>query len=90
MNYQALGEYTAFYQQAKDAADRRFALLHNLGTTLLRLSQREDEMPKAAIAEQLEDIARTEAELHAAVARANIAAALAQKPHVSLRQMCVR
>ena len=31
-NYAALGEYTAYARQAKDAASQRFVLLHNLGS----------------------------------------------------------
>jgi hypothetical protein len=40
MNYQALGEYTQFSRQAKDSADRRFALLYNLARQLGQLSKK--------------------------------------------------
>jgi DNA-binding transcriptional regulator PaaX len=77
MNYQALGEYTAFKQQARDAADRRFALLHNLAAAVQALARK----PGTAIegerlAEILREAEAADRELRAALERANAAAPL--------------
>lgn len=88
MNYNAIGEFTAFSRLAKDAADRRFALLHNLGGNLTRLSKSEHAIDFADVHAQLETIRLTEAELHAALERANSAAALAQEAPLSLYALC--
>ena len=88
MNYQALGEFTAFSEQAKDAADRRFALLHNLGSKLLQLSKSEKVIDFTEIEEQLAALRSNDAQLYAAVERANQAAALAVKTPLSLHALC--
>jgi len=87
MNYQALGEYTAYQQQARDAADRRFALLHNLGGQLSRLAgEPERNADYAALADSLRQAEQAECECSAALARANAAAALCGKPELSAGQ----
>jgi hypothetical protein len=86
VNYEALGQYTAARQEAHDALVRRLAILNNLGTALLRLS----EDPDAAIeGEQLIAEIR-EAERYASIARlavdrANAAAPAARAPEITTR-----
>lgn len=76
-NYAALGEYTAHAQQARDAAVRRLALMHNLGVQLTtRARQPGQPLDLAAARATLDDIAACDRELAAALARANQAAAL--------------
>lgn len=76
-NYQALGEYTAYSAQAKDAALRRMALLNNLSVELRKLSEQPaDPMNPARLAEQIDQAAAAEREMNAALERANQAAAL--------------
>ncbi|MBC0772481.1 hypothetical protein FSH20_005485 [Escherichia coli] len=38
-NYTALGEYTAYSEQARDAAGRRFAYMKNLASQLNRMAE---------------------------------------------------
>lgn len=84
MNYAALGEYHAHKTQANDAANRRFALLHNLGSQLLRAAgQTVKATDMGAIKEQLAEIAAAEREFHAAIERANQAAPLCGEPDLS-------
>jgi hypothetical protein len=77
MNYQALGEYTAYKQQARDAADRRFALLHNLAAAVQALAQK----PGLAVEEErlaaaLREAEAADREFRAALRKANAAAPL--------------
>lgn len=77
-NYAALGEHTAYSRQARDAASRRFALLHNLSARLAQLSERTEEaVDTDAVALAMEEIAKADREMRAAFDRANQAAALA-------------
>lgn len=87
-NYAALGEFTAYSRQAKDAASRRFALLHNLSDSLRGLS----EDPLIPLAEDklqsdIADIARADAEMRAALERANQAAALCGESPLALSKL---
>lgn len=41
-NYMALGEYTAYSEQARDAAGRRFAYMKNLASQLNRMAEQPD------------------------------------------------
>lgn len=41
-NYTALGEYTAYSEQARDAAGRRFAYMKNLANQLNRMAEQPD------------------------------------------------
>ena len=76
-NYAAFGEYTAYGQQARDAAARRFALLHNLASDLRKLADDADRPVVAAgLDAALADIEAADRELRAALARANQAGAL--------------
>lgn len=88
MNYHALGEFTAFSQQAKDAAGKRFALLHNLGSDLTKLSKEDGAIDFISLTARLEEVRLVEAEMFAAVERANQAAALAQQTPLSLSRLC--
>lgn len=82
-NYAALGEYTAFRTQARDAATRRFVLLSNLSGTLHKSAEVFDKpLDIAALHDTLDQVAAAERELHAALARANQAGALCGKPEV--------
>lgn len=87
-NYAMLGEYTAFSEQAKDAARRRFACMHNLGQTLMNLSERA-EMPfdETAATAQLSEIQKADIEMRAALERANQAAKLCGKPELTLAKL---
>lgn len=76
-NYAALGEHYAHKQQAKDAANRRFAILHNLAMQAARLSENpQTPMDAASLRASLDDAEAAEREMHAALFRANQAAAL--------------
>jgi len=76
-NYQALGEYTAYKMQARDAFRRRHVIANNLGVELQRLAERADKQIDADEASaQIREIAAAEKEAHAALARANQAAPL--------------
>ncbi len=87
-NYSALGEYTAYSRQAKDAASRRYALLHNLSFFLGRLSEQPEEaVDTARIAADTEEIAKADREMRAALERANQAAALAGEVPMHIRQL---
>lgn len=77
MNYQAMGEYHAHKKQAKDAADRRFAVLHNLSTLARSLAENPDKALDAeAMRAAVTDAESAGREMLAALFRANQAAAL--------------
>jgi hypothetical protein len=91
MNYSALGEYTALYRQARDAAGRRFALANNLGNRLLRGAERPGEpLDLAACRRDLDEIEAADRELEVAVKRANEAAALCGEPSISAALLLAR
>lgn len=87
LNYQALGEHTAYTAQAKAAAARRFALLHNLGNALSGAAERADITTLDTWREQLNQIELVDREMHAALARANQAAALCGQPERSIHSL---
>ncbi|WDC28295.1 hypothetical protein PS043_15185 [Escherichia albertii] len=83
-NYTALGEYTAYSEQARDAAGRRFAYMKNLASQLNRMAEQPDmvvqeETLQCAIA----DIIASENEMRAAVEKANASAPLCNKPLIT-------
>ena len=83
-NYAALGEFTAYSRQAKDAADRRFALLHNLSGRLARLAEAPGEVfDLAQTVRDAEAVSAADRELRAALERANQAADLAGEQPIS-------
>lgn len=87
-NYAALGELTAYSRQAKDAAGRRFALLNNLSVELRRLS--EDpvmDVDTDKIQREFSEIGKADAEMRAALDRANQAAALCGEPLLTLSKL---
>lgn len=87
MNYQALGEFTAYKQQARDAADRRFALLHNLAAELQKLSRQPGTaVERERLAERLREIEAADREFRAALERANAAAPLCGEAELSAGQ----
>ncbi|SDX89126.1 hypothetical protein [Nitrosomonas halophila] len=85
MNYQAIGEYHAYRIQARDAAGRRFALLRNLATQVHNLAENQADM--AALRATLEQVELAEREMHAAIKRANEAAALCAEQAISAKQI---
>lgn len=87
-NYAALGEYTAFSAQARDAVQHRYTMLNNLGSTLVRAAQRPDETVDIAAARRvLDDYEAAGRELEAALTRANQAAALCGKPALDIHAL---
>ncbi|TNI12714.1 hypothetical protein [Aeromonas veronii] len=87
-NYSALGEYTAYAQQARDAAGRRFALMHNLANDLSRQAdQIETVVNPDKIKAVIDDIAAADREMRAALERANQSAALCNKPALSIHSL---
>lgn len=88
-NYQALGEHTAYTAQAKDAANTRFATLHNLGGALMQAAKNPHKPLNAAqLQEQLDQAVAAEREMLAAAQRANQAAALCGQPEFDLYKLC--
>lgn len=86
MNYQAIGEYHAYRIQARDAAGRRFALLRNLATQAHNLAENPDKPADMAdLRATLDQIELAEREMHAAIKRANEAAALCAERAISAR-----
>lgn len=84
-NYAALGEYTAYSRQATDAASRRFSLMQNLSHELKRMSESPtDEVNTGRLSGALEDIYQADAEMRAALKRANEAAVLCGERPVTL------
>lgn len=82
-NYTMLGEYIAFSEQAKDAANRRFAEMHNLGQELMRLAgEPERNFDETEMQRRLKAISAADAEMKAALQKANEAAPLCGKPAI--------
>lgn len=87
-NYAALGEYTAYEQQARDAAGRRYVLMNNLSCKLRRDADRPDtEVDLAGLQQTIDEIAAAEREMRAALERANQSAALCNKPAISIHSL---
>lgn len=77
MNYEELGKYHAFRKQAKDASDKRFAVLYNLSTQMRNLADdpmKSMDMP--AINAAIEEARKAECEMIAAIGCANESARL--------------
>jgi len=76
MNYQALGEHTAFKKQAKDAADSRSYLINNL---MFDLRKARDDNPESIDATRLHarinELEKSDNDMRDALARANSAGA---------------
>lgn len=71
-NYTSLGEYAAYTQQARDAACRRYALSHYLSHDILTIRDTPgDKVDVARLARQLDEIVKADAEMRAALGRAN-------------------
>ncbi|WP_141109684.1 hypothetical protein [Escherichia albertii] len=80
-NYMALGEYTAYSEQARDAAGRRFAYMKNLASQLNRMAEQPDMVVQEdALSRDIADIIASEKEMRAAMEKANAAAPLCNKP----------
>ncbi|ASA52384.1 hypothetical protein HU47_24945 [Salmonella enterica subsp. enterica serovar Abaetetuba] len=87
-NFAKLGEFTAYSEQAYNAAYCRYALMHNLSQTLMRL--RDDinsPFTENSLQAELESIVRADREMRAALAQANEAAALCGKPPLHLHDL---
>lgn len=84
-NYTSLGEYAAYTRQACDAACRRYALSHYLSHDILKIRDTPgDKVDVARLARQLDEIVKADAEMRAALGRANQAAVLCGKPVLSV------
>ncbi|HBZ0992952.1 TPA: hypothetical protein ACTXAM_005267 [Raoultella ornithinolytica] len=88
MNYNAFGEFTAFGRQARDAAARRFSLLHDLIVELEQLA----EIPQTVIDENkiklvVSEIAMADREMRTALNRANESADLCGEARISLSEL---
>ncbi|MFX2607051.1 hypothetical protein [Enterobacter mori] len=87
-NYAALGEYTAYSEQARDAAGRRFAYAKNLSTQLRLLADRpEGGVNQQELQRAVDDIAAADREMNAALERANQSAPLCNKPLLTHRSL---
>ncbi|EDN6659407.1 TPA: hypothetical protein H2V12_001822 [Salmonella enterica] len=87
-NFAKPGEFTAYSEQAYDAAYRRYALMHNLSQVLMRLRDDIDSpIPENCFQAELTEIARADLEMRAALAQANGAAALCGKPPLRLSDL---
>ncbi|MCX8962156.1 hypothetical protein EHW64_13695 [Erwinia psidii] len=90
-NYTALGEFTGYSRQAKDAASKRFSLLHTLACELQHLSV--DPLTPfegASYQAAITAIGRADAEMRAAIKRANEAAALCGENPLTLSSLNTR
>ena len=84
MNYQALGEYHAYKKQAEDAANTRFAMLHNLSMLAGNLAKNPAKMADfAEIHESVKQIEAADDEMNAAIDKANQAAPLCGEKTIS-------
>lgn len=88
-NYTALGEYTAFSEQARDAAWHRFAYTKTLANELNKMAEQPDMVVQEdALSRVIADIIASEKEMRAAMEKANAAAPLCNKP--ALTADCLR
>lgn len=84
MNYQALGEYHAFMKQAKDASDKRFAVLYNLSTQMRSLAEDPTKsMDIPAITAAIEEARKAEYEMIAAIGCTNESARLCGEKEIT-------
>lgn len=85
MNYQALGEHTAYQTQALQAARKRCAALTALDLMLSQATQHPERPLNLGFMRDMVDVAEAaQTEMNAAVARANEAAALCGKAPIVL------
>jgi hypothetical protein len=86
MKYELLGEYHAFMKQAKNAAEKRFAVLHNLSEQIRSLA---DDPTKTidtetdAIERAIAEAKAAEFEMTAAIGCVNEAAKLCGKEEIT-------
>ncbi|HBC7419292.1 MULTISPECIES: hypothetical protein [Serratia] len=90
-NYAKLGEFTSYSLQAKDAAQRRYALLHNFAAKLSNLK----EQPEPAITMDnlsldMQEIVKADKEMRVALEEANKAAVLCGQNELSLYRLLDR
>ncbi|EAM4817607.1 hypothetical protein EHA31_16180 [Salmonella enterica] len=82
------GVFTAYREQAYDAAYCRYALLHHLSRWLMRLRCPDDTMfPVEDLHRAVDEIVLADREMRAALAQANEAAALCGKPPLHLHDL---
>ncbi len=87
MNYQALGDFTAHRQQARDACERRFALLFALSLKLAELARQPGRpLHGADLLGQLLEANAADGEFIEALDRANLAAPLCGKDFLEPQQ----
>lgn len=87
-NYAALGEYTAYAEQTKNAAGRRYAYMNNLANELRKLAEKPEENANLSrLNESMSDIIAADREMRAALERTNQAAPLCNKPTVTLSDL---
>lgn len=90
MNYNAFGEFTAFSRQAKDAAARRFSLLHDLRVMLQQLAEiPQNEMDENKIKLLVSEIAQADREMRAALTRANQSADLCGEARIFFQNLAM-
>jgi len=88
MDYQTLGEYHAFMKQAKDAADKRFAVLYNLSTLMRSLAEDPSKSMDisavtSTVTSAIEEARKAEFEMIAAMGCANEAAKLCGEKEIT-------
>ncbi|NUH53994.1 UNVERIFIED_ORG: hypothetical protein FHU00_3958 [Citrobacter freundii] len=87
-NYIALGEYTAYSEQARNAAGRRFAYMKNLACQLNRMAEQPDTVvQEEALRSAVADIIASDKEMRAALEKANASAPLCGKPDITLNSL---
>lgn len=72
MNYQALGEHTAFKKQAKDAAENRVYLINNLMFDLRRArDDNPDSIDAASLHARINEMEKSDNDMRDALVRTN-------------------
>ncbi|MBY0474339.1 MAG: hypothetical protein K2Q13_04650 [Nitrosomonas sp.] len=86
MKYELLGEYHAFMKQAKDAAEKRFAVLYNLSTQIRNLAEdptKTIDMEAEAIKTAIAEVKAAEFEMTAAIGCVNETAKLCGEKEIT-------
>ncbi|PSJ16299.1 hypothetical protein C7H79_14180 [Nitrosomonas supralitoralis] len=86
MDYQSLGEYHAFLKQAKNAADKRYDVLHNLAIQIRNLAENPGkaiDMETEAIKTAIVEAKKAEFEMTAAIGCVNEAAKLCGEKEIT-------
>jgi len=86
MKYELLGEYHAFMKQAKSAAEKRFAILHNLAEQIRSLAAdptRAIDAETEAIGRAITEAKAAEFEMTAAIGCINETAKLCEKETIT-------